>query len=181
MRLALGELTGHHVIRMRLAPLSLAAVEMLAGDSGREAELLHKITGGNPFFVREVLASPGELVPETVRDAVLARLVRCSAATRELAEFVAVSPGRTETWLIESVLGVRQMAVDEAGARGLLVVQSDAVGYRHEIVSDQEITIVSGHLDGDAEHDFEIVLDGNLVLDESNFVFTAPQQTNAHP
>ena len=133
VRLALGELTGHHVIRMRLAPLSLAAVEMLAGDSGREAQVLHKITGGNPFFVREVLASPGELVPETVRDAVLARLLRCSAATRELAEFVAVSPGRTESWLIESVLGVRQTAVDEAGARGLLVVQSDAVGYRHEL------------------------------------------------
>jgi DNA-binding CsgD family transcriptional regulator/tetratricopeptide (TPR) repeat protein len=133
VRLALGELTGHHVIRMRLAPLSLAAVEMLAGDSEREAALLHKITGGNPFFVREVLASRGELVPETVRDAVLARLVRCSAAMRELAEFVAVSPGRTETWLVESVLGVRQTAVDEAGARGLLVVQSDAVGYRHEL------------------------------------------------
>ncbi|SHH21201.1 cadherin-like domain-containing protein [Bradyrhizobium erythrophlei] len=67
--------------------------------------------------------------------------------------------------------GADQATFDEVGA----------VGYRHEIVSDQEITIVSGHLDGDAEHDFEIVLDGNLVLDESNFVFTAPQQTNAHP
>jgi ATP/maltotriose-dependent transcriptional regulator MalT len=133
VRLALGELTGHHVIRLRLAPLSLAAVEMLAGESGREAALLHKITGGNPFFVREVLASPGELVPETVRDAVLARLLRCSEATRELAEFVAVSPGRIETWLVASVLNVRQRAIDEAGARGLLIVQSDAVGYRHEL------------------------------------------------
>ena len=133
VRLALGELTGHHVIRMRLAPLSLAAVQMLAEDSGREGELLHRITAGNPFFVREVLASPGELVPETVRDAVLARLARCSAATRELAEFVAVSPGRTETSLIESVLGVPQAVVDEAGSRGLLIVQSDSVGYRHEL------------------------------------------------
>ena len=133
VRLALGDLTGHHVIRMRLAPLSLAAVQMLAQDSGREGELLHRITAGNPFFVREVLASPGELVPETVRDAVLARLARCSAATRELAEFVSVSPGRTETSLIESMLGVQQTAVDEAGSRGLLVVQSDTVGYRHEL------------------------------------------------
>ncbi|MGY3413492.1 Ca2+-binding RTX toxin-like protein [Bradyrhizobium sp. GM5.1] len=66
--------------------------------------------------------------------------------------------------------GADQATFDEVGA----------VGYRHEIVSDQEITIVSGHLDGDAEHDFEIVLDGNLDLHESNFVFTASQQTNAH-
>jgi DNA-binding CsgD family transcriptional regulator len=133
VRLTLGELTGHHVIRMRLAPLSLAAVEVLARESGRDAGRLHQITGGNPFFVREVLASPGELVPETVRDAVLARLVRCSPATRELAELVAISPGRTETWLVESVLGPRQTAVDEAGARGLLEAQTDSIGFRHEL------------------------------------------------
>src|ERR1700722_18848611 len=36
VRLALGELAGHHVIRIRLAPLSLAAVEVLAKDSGRD-------------------------------------------------------------------------------------------------------------------------------------------------
>jgi DNA-binding CsgD family transcriptional regulator len=133
VRLTLGELTGHHVIRLRLAPLSLAAIEVLARESGRDAGLLHKATGGNPFFVREVLASPGELVPQTVRDAVLARLVRCSPATRELAELVAVSPARTETWLVESVLGPQQTAVDEAGARGLLDVQTDSVGFRHEL------------------------------------------------
>jgi len=133
LRLTLGELTGHHVIRMRLAPLSLAAVEVLAKDSGRDAALLHRTTGGNPFFVREVLASAGELVPETVRDAVLARLVRCSAATVELVKLVAISPGRTESWLVESVLGPRQTAVDEAGARGLLDVQTESVAFRHEL------------------------------------------------
>lgn len=133
VRLTLGELTGAHVIRMRLAPLSLAAVEVLSKDTGRNAALLHRTTGGNPFFVREVLASPGELVPQTVRDAVLARLVRCSPATRELAELVAISPGVTESWLVEAVLGQCETALDEAGARGLLEVQSDSVGFRHEL------------------------------------------------
>ena len=133
LRLALGELTGHHVIRMRLAPLSLAAVELLSRDSGRDAAVLHRITGGNPFFVREALASPGELVPPSVRDAVVSRLLRCSPEARELAELVAISPGRTEGWLIESVLGARQPAVDEAGARGLLEVQTASIGFRHEL------------------------------------------------
>jgi DNA-binding CsgD family transcriptional regulator len=132
-RIALGELTGHHVLRMRLAPLSPAAVSMLAADSGRDPALIHRITGGNPFFVREVLASPGELVPATVREAILARLARCLPATCELAGLVAISPGRTERWLIEAVLGARQAEVDEAGARGLLDVQTDSVGFRHEL------------------------------------------------
>src|SRR5215469_4933557 len=133
LRLALGELTGPHVVRMRLAPLSLTAVEILANDSGRDTRLLHRTTGGNPFFVREVLASPGVPVPETVRDAVLARLARCSNAARELTELVAISPGRTETWLVDAVMGACPQAMDEAGARGLLDVQTESVGFRHEI------------------------------------------------
>jgi DNA-binding CsgD family transcriptional regulator/tetratricopeptide (TPR) repeat protein len=80
-----------------------------------------------------VLASANERVPETVRDAVLARLVRCSSSTRELAELVAISPGRTETWLVDSVFGPGQTAADEAGARGLLEVQTDSIGFRHEL------------------------------------------------
>ena len=133
VRMTIGELTGDQVVRMRLRPLSLDAVEVLARASGRDASRLHRVTGGNPFFLREVLASSGELVPDTVRDAVLARLARCSSATHELAQLVAISPGRTETWLVESVLGPRQTAVDEAGARGLLEVQTEFVAFRHEL------------------------------------------------
>jgi DNA-binding CsgD family transcriptional regulator/tetratricopeptide (TPR) repeat protein len=133
VRLALGELTGRHVIRMRLRPLSAAAVAELANDSGWDAARLHAITGGNPFFVREALASPDEHVPRTVRDAVLARLMRCSPSTRELAELVSISPGKTEAWLLESVLGARASAVDEGVVRGLLSAHSDAVSFRHEL------------------------------------------------
>ena len=108
VRMALGELTGGHVTRMRLPPLSPTAVGELAReaspDSAWDADRLHELTGGNPFFVHEVLASPGEGVPETVRDAILARVQRCSPEIRELAELVSMCPGKTETWLIESGL-----------------------------------------------------------------------------
>jgi DNA-binding CsgD family transcriptional regulator/tetratricopeptide (TPR) repeat protein len=133
VRLALGELTGRHIVRMRLPPLSPAAVEELAKNSGRDAALLHQITGGNPFFVCEAIASPGERVPATVRDAVLARLMRCSPPTRELAELVSISPGKTEAWLIESFMGARGSAVDEGVTRGLLATHGSAVSFRHEL------------------------------------------------
>src|SRR5262245_10434495 len=48
VRLALGDLTGRHVIRMRLLPLSVAGVAELAKDSGSDVARLHEITGGNP-------------------------------------------------------------------------------------------------------------------------------------
>src|SRR6185312_1635217 len=133
VRLALGDLTGDHVVRLRLAPLSPAAVADLARASGRNATNLHQITGGNPFFVREVLATPGEGIPETVRGAVAARLERCSPPARELAELVSMSPARTEAWLIESVLGSRPAGLDEAAVSGLLEVLSQSVGFRHEL------------------------------------------------
>jgi ATP/maltotriose-dependent transcriptional regulator MalT len=133
VRLALGDLTGDHVVRMRLVPLSLSAVAELAKESGREAARVYEITGGNPFFVREMLASPREHVPETVRDAVVARLERCDPSARELAELVSMSPARTEAWLVESVLGSRPTELNEAGARGLLEVHGEWVGFRHEL------------------------------------------------
>ena len=63
VRLALGELSGRHVVRMRLAPLSVTAVEEMAKHSGRNAVLLHQVTGGNPFFVSEALAYPASECP----------------------------------------------------------------------------------------------------------------------
>jgi ATP/maltotriose-dependent transcriptional regulator MalT len=132
VRVALGDLTGDHVVRMSLPPLSPAAVAELARGSGRDPAHLHEVTGGNPFFVREVLANATGRVPETVRDAVVARLERCTPAARELAELVSMSPARTEAWLVEAVLGSRPTP-DEEGTRGLLEIESDWIGFRHEL------------------------------------------------
>src|SRR5918994_552646 len=55
LRALLGELVGRPVHRLRLAPLSPAAVAALAGAEGAA---LHALTGGNPFFVTEALAAP---------------------------------------------------------------------------------------------------------------------------
>jgi len=133
VRLALGELTGRHVIRMRLAPLSAVAVAEMAQNSAWNSALLHQITGGNPFFVSEALACPGERVPETVRDAVLARMMRCSPAAQELAGLVSISPGKTARWLIAAMLGSLGAAIDEGVMRGLLSAHADAVSFRHEL------------------------------------------------
>ena len=134
VRLALGELTGDPIIRLRLLPLSLTAVGELARDRGVDPGKLHRITGGNPFFVREALASSGgDAVPATVRDAILARLMRCSRPTRELAEVVAMCPGRADRWLLAGAIGADRDAISEGVARGLLLAQVHAVSFRHEL------------------------------------------------
>jgi DNA-binding CsgD family transcriptional regulator len=133
LRFVIGDLPSVNTHRLSLSPLSEKAVAELASRVGRPAQDIHHITGGNPFFVREALASVSERVPETVRDAVLTRLARCSPAARHLAEFISISPSRTDAWLVEAVLGPQQEAMEETTSRGLLVAQNDSVGYRHEL------------------------------------------------
>jgi DNA-binding CsgD family transcriptional regulator/tetratricopeptide (TPR) repeat protein len=133
LRGVVGELTGQHAARIPVMPLSFDAVEHLVKDSKRDARRIFRVTGGNPFFVRELLSSPIDAVPETVRDAVLARLMQCSEIAREVAELVSLVPGRTEPWLTHSLLGDIGAAADQAVACGLLKYHDDALAYRHEL------------------------------------------------
>ena len=59
--------------RVDLPGLSPDGVRRLAAGTPHLPEDLHRVTGGNPFFLTEVLASDGGDLPSTVRDAVLGR------------------------------------------------------------------------------------------------------------
>src|SRR5262245_22946699 len=69
------------MLRIQLQPLSVDAVRQLAAGAA-DARALHAVTGGNPFFVTEVLGAGHASVPETVRDAVLARRAGLGADAR---------------------------------------------------------------------------------------------------
>ncbi len=134
LRAALGELPGGVVRRIDLAPLGEEAVAALAARAGRSAEGLHGMTGGNPFYLTEVLASAGDEVPGSVRDAVLARARRLSPEARRVLEIVSVVPGRAETWLVGALLGGEtSAAADECLASGMLELDGAALRFRHEI------------------------------------------------
>ncbi|HET6663936.1 MAG TPA: AAA family ATPase [Acidimicrobiales bacterium] len=124
----LGHTPTRSVTHVRLEPLSPAAVARLAAASGRPPERLHALTGGNPFFLTEVLAGPEGAVPVTVRDAVMARVEPLPAEARALLELVSVVPGRAETWLVEPAAGR-----NEALASGLLRSGADGMWFRHEL------------------------------------------------
>jgi DNA-binding CsgD family transcriptional regulator/tetratricopeptide (TPR) repeat protein len=119
--------------RLKVERLSPAAVAALAVPHGLDAEELFRTTGGNPFFVTEVLAAGGERIPETVRDAVLARAARLSAPARRLLEAVAVVPGPVEPWLLEAIAGDPDQAVEECLASGMLTQAQTHVEFRHEL------------------------------------------------
>jgi DNA-binding CsgD family transcriptional regulator len=141
LRLVIGDTaTAAGVRRLDLAPLSPAGVQALAaGNAGwraasaQEVEDLYRVTGGNPFFVTEVLAAGGSEVPGSVRDAVLARVDRLSPAGRRVVDVASLAGPRAELSLLEAVLGVDLAALDEPLERDVLRLSDAVVNFRHEL------------------------------------------------
>jgi DNA-binding CsgD family transcriptional regulator/tetratricopeptide (TPR) repeat protein len=135
LRIALGDLaTQRSVRRAGLAPLSADATAVLAGDHGLDAAALYRLTGGNPFYVTEVVQSGMAEIPASARDAVLARVSRLPARAREVLDAAALIGARVEFPLLTSVSGDPSAAADELLESGLLSVDGAALSFRHEIV-----------------------------------------------
>jgi predicted ATPase len=134
LTLLMGDLaTAAHVRRIRLWPLSIEGVAELAGVAVDDAAELHQLTGGNPFFVTAVLAAGSASVPETVRDAVLARVARLSPAALAALQGASIIPQRPEVRVLERIAG-GPGGIEECIAAGLLRRDGDAVSFRHELV-----------------------------------------------
>jgi DNA-binding CsgD family transcriptional regulator/tetratricopeptide (TPR) repeat protein len=106
---------------------------LLAEPQGADGDAIHRLTGGNAFYVTEVLAAAGAALPATVRDAVLARAASLSPDARRLLDVVAVVPGRIELWLLEAVAPAELAALDACVASGVLRADGDGVAFRHEL------------------------------------------------
>jgi predicted ATPase/DNA-binding CsgD family transcriptional regulator len=134
LRVVLGELaSAPGVGRLSVPRLSLDAVRVLAAASGTDADALYRLTGGNAFYVTEVLATVGGALPETVRDAVLARAAGLSPPARRLLDVASLVPTRVELWLLEAVAPRELAHLDACVSSGMLRVDGDALAFRHEL------------------------------------------------
>jgi DNA-binding CsgD family transcriptional regulator len=135
LRSRLGDLaTQSAVSRIALPPLSLDAVTTLAGQSTVDASRVWAKTGGNAFFVTEVLQAGADEVPATVADAVLARIGRLSSTARHALTAAAVLGPRAERFALLDVVGGDTPAIDECVDAGLLQLSSPVFTFRHELV-----------------------------------------------
>ena len=135
--------------RIQLDPLSQEAVATLTAGSGVNAIELHRITGGNPFYVTEILATgadrlPGGL-PRSVAEAVWGRLARLSAAARDTAYAAAVCGPRAEVDLIEKVCPTAQSGLSECLGAGVLVGVDGMLGFRHELARRATLDQIPDH------------------------------------
>ncbi|MFI5293021.1 MAG: hypothetical protein ACHQ02_09160, partial [Candidatus Limnocylindrales bacterium] len=133
LRIALGDLSMQRATRrIDLRPMSITGVRDVARGSRLDPVLLHELTGGNPFFLTELLAADSTKLPGSARDAVLARCAPLAPQARSALDVVALIGGRMEPVLLAKA-GIDGVDVDELVAAGLLVADGGAVRFRHEL------------------------------------------------
>jgi DNA-binding CsgD family transcriptional regulator/tetratricopeptide (TPR) repeat protein len=134
LRIVLGDLPSRGAVtRLALDALSRDTVATLAAESPLNPDDLYERTGGNPFYVTEVLAARTERTPETVRDAVLARAARLSPAARALLDAVAIVPQPAELWLLDRLVESPAGTLHECLRSGMLRADGGLVAFRHEL------------------------------------------------
>lgn len=118
--------------RLEVPALTLDAVRTLASGTAIEPVSLHELTGGNAFFVTEVIAS-GSTLPSSVHDAVLARVAALTSGPREVVEAVSMAPRDLQVELaIRLVDGIAE-SVDRAVSSGVLQSDGLRLRFRHEL------------------------------------------------
>jgi DNA-binding CsgD family transcriptional regulator len=117
------------------------------GAAGVDVDEVHEVTGGNPFFVREVARAvvdgtwTPERAPRSVRDAVAVRVERLAPEARRLVEAGAVVGRRFPLAVAARMLGIDVHdclgLADAAVASGLLVqVGGGELRFSHALIRD---------------------------------------------
>jgi len=131
LRRLLGSLAGPATVRLHLSGLSDTAVGALAEGAGLDPDAVVRAVGGNPFFLSEVILAGGG-VPESVRDAVLARVADLPDGARLALGRISVVPTEVEPALLRQILD-DPAELEPAERRGIVRATGSGVRFRHEI------------------------------------------------
>ncbi len=125
-----------HAQSLTVPPLSVDAIATLVGDRDVDPAWLHRVTGGNAFFVCEMLdhdaAVGGSDLPTTVRDAILARTADLDTAAWDLLHLLTCAPGAIGDHLLTG-LGVTLPALRALDQAKLIRRDVRGVAFRHDL------------------------------------------------
>jgi DNA-binding CsgD family transcriptional regulator/tetratricopeptide (TPR) repeat protein len=129
----LGDLPQSEIKRIRLYPLSENAVDTLLKAAGIENENLYEKTGGNPFYVTEVLEYKSDTLPLSIKEAVVARTSKLPDDTKELLDLISVNPSKVEIELLKKLFKKIEDHIDHCINKAILVVEKNLISFRHEL------------------------------------------------
>jgi len=133
LRSVLGELMPGTFTRLLLTPLSKESVEKLAAEKGYRGEDVYSISGGNPFYVNEILASYSPGVPDNIKDAILTIHHRQHERVKAIWDMMSVLPTGLELKYLEKIDPLYEDAIENCMAARILVLKGDLLTFKHEL------------------------------------------------
>jgi DNA-binding CsgD family transcriptional regulator/GTPase SAR1 family protein len=133
LRTVLGQLHAGSFTRMQLLPLTKQAVEKLAVEKGYSGEDVFSITGGNPFYVNEILASYSPGIPENIKDSILSVYNRLDEKTKQLWQILSVLPTGLEIRYLEKMEPSFTAAIESCLDSKILISKNELIFFKHEL------------------------------------------------
>jgi DNA-binding CsgD family transcriptional regulator/tetratricopeptide (TPR) repeat protein len=133
MRNVLGQLNPDSFTRVQLLPLSRQAVEKLAGEKGYNGEDVFSISGGNPFYVNEILASYSPGIPDNIKDSILSVYNRQDEKTKRIWEILSILPTGLESKFLQKTEPDYAPAIEKSLDSKILILKEGRLSFKHEL------------------------------------------------
>jgi ATP/maltotriose-dependent transcriptional regulator MalT len=128
-----GQLNSDSFSRLRLLPLSREAVKKMADEKGNKGEDVYAITGGNPFYVNEILASYSLGVPDNIKDSILSSYSRLDENTKHIWQILSVLPSAFEVKYLETMEPLYAATIHSCLELKILVIKDGLISFKHEL------------------------------------------------
>jgi len=119
--------------RLVLTPLSKQAVQKLADEKGYDGQDVYSISGGNPFYVNEILASYSLGVPDSVKDSILCFYNHLEEETKNVLQFLSVIPEGLELARLYKIDPSYHQAIESCLDNKILVIKNNKIFFKHEL------------------------------------------------
>lgn len=133
LRNVLGQLVPGSFTKLELPLLSKEAVEKLATERGHTNKDVYSISGGNPFYVNEILASYNLEVPDSVRDSILSTYNNCDEQSKLVWDVLAVIPSPFEVDYLEQIAQDYEESVALCLHYKILIIENNRISFKHEL------------------------------------------------
>jgi DNA-binding CsgD family transcriptional regulator len=133
LRNVLGQLPPDSFTKMQLTPLSRESVDKMAAERGYKGEDVYSISGGNPFYVNEILASYSPGVPDNIKDSILSVYHRLEDRVRQVWQILAILPTGLEVRHMEKMNPAYIEAIENCLDLKQLLLKNGVILFKHEL------------------------------------------------
>ncbi len=133
LRNVLRELPSETFTKLKLDRLSKTTVHDMARDLGYSGDDIFRVTGGNPFFVKEILAHYNSGIPENIKDLVLSIFFKQTHQVRDLWEIISIFPSGLDQTIMGQLIPDYLSVIEPSLSTGILVWENQKVYFKHDL------------------------------------------------